>query len=245
MPKNEVTSIEKEIKGSLLNTDSLDINKKLPFHLAVASSADDRETSSSRTQSLDVDCLLSNAEHPACLKSGACYDRPFELDPGSRWVKRLRPSASDSFAYGTKSSKIGEASSHEKVNKLFSRILKGSKTGSEPKMSNSHSKDHMATDETAPSMGNIDSSSNESVRNSQDVTLSHAWIQRWCHKSAGSREKNSKAILLCEPECSKEILDDFQKKQFPSIHAMALMGKAMTSFRPCAFRKRGTFVVWN
>jgi hypothetical protein len=49
--------------------------------------------------------------------------------------------------------------------------------------------------------------------------------------------------MVCEPQWSKAV-DEFQKKQFPSIVAMVLMGKALCGFHPCEFRKRGSLVVW-
>lgn len=205
---------------------------------------DVREPSISRTQSLDVEHLLSTAEHPTNSKSSACPDDLLGSDPCRRWVKRLKPSTSYSFAYGTKSSRMGEASSHEKVSKIFSKILKCSKTSPEPKMSKSYGKEQMVIDQTAELLRNAEFSSSDSVRKSQDISLSHAWIQRWCHNPSASLKKKPEAIVVCEPKVSKATLD-FQKKQFPSIAAMALMGKAMTSFRPCEFRKRGSFVVWN
>ncbi|KAF2301863.1 hypothetical protein GH714_030008 [Hevea brasiliensis] len=240
-----IASDKEGSKGRLPNVELPDINQELPVVSGVANSADDAETSTSRTQSLDVEHFLSYAEHPTNLKSSACADSPLGLDPYSRWVKRLKPSASESFAHGTKRSKMGEASSHEKVNKFFSKILNCSKTSSDPKMGKSSGKKQMVIDQTAESMRNAESSSSDSVRKSQDITLSHAWIQRWCHKPASSSKKKPEAVVICQPQSSNATVNNFQKKQFPSIAAMALMGKAMTSFRPCEFRKRGSFVVWN
>lgn len=210
-----------------------------------ANSADAAEMSTSRTQSLDVEHFLSYSELSTNSKPSASADGPLGLDPYSRWVKRLKPSASESFAHGTKSSKMGEPSSHEKVNKFFSKILNCRKTGADPKVGKAYGEKQMVIDHTAELTRNAESSSTDSARKSQDITLSHAWIQRWCHNTASSFKKKPEGLVICQPQTSKATVDNFQKKQYPSIAALALMGKSMTGFRPCEFRKRGSFVVWN
>ncbi|KAI4298330.1 hypothetical protein L6164_031903 [Bauhinia variegata] len=50
---------------------------------------------------------------------------------------------------------------------------------------------------------------------------------------------------ISEPKSSNAVREKFQKKEFPSIAAMALMGKAMGSLHACEFRKKGAVVVWN
>ncbi|XP_078169113.1 uncharacterized protein LOC144563499 isoform X2 [Carex rostrata] len=53
-----------------------------------------------------------------------------------------------------------------------------------------------------------------------------SWLQRWCVKKSVSE-------------------GGFEGRRFPSIAAMAMMGKAMNKFRPGEFEKRGPSVVWN
>lgn len=53
-----------------------------------------------------------------------------------------------------------------------------------------------------------------------------SWLQRWCVKKSPSE-------------------GGFEGRRFPSIAAMAMMGKAMNKFRPGEFKKRGPSVVWN
>ena len=223
-----------------------DMNQELPALPATASSMDDKEASPSRTQSLDVDHILAHAEEPINSKCSPYPDTFMELDPSSRWVKRLRVSVSDSFGHGTKTSKMGETSSSDKVNKIFSKIMKHNMTTSEFARGRRPGKEPMELDRTATLPRNDDSSSIDSVRKSQDITLSHSWIRRWCrNQSATPKKKPDAAVVVCEPQSSKAALDVFQEKQFPSIAAMALMGKAMTGFRPCEFKKKGSLVVWD
>lgn len=65
----------------------------------------------------------------------------------------------------------------------------------------------------------------------------------WCHNQTASPQKKPEAVMVCEPQCSKAV-DEFQKKQFPRIAAIVLMGKAMCGSHPREFRKRGSFVHW-
>ncbi|XP_021827710.1 uncharacterized protein LOC110768183 isoform X2 [Prunus avium] len=138
-----------EIGARLTSTKLFDINQVAPF----ASSAEERETSTSKTQSLDVEHLLAHAEQPTNSKSSASPEGPQGPEPGSRWVKRLKLSASQS-AHGTKSSKLGEASSHEKVNKFSNRITKCGITSSQPAMGRFLGKEQMASDQTATLLRN-------------------------------------------------------------------------------------------
>ncbi|XP_041010257.1 uncharacterized protein LOC121254331 [Juglans microcarpa x Juglans regia] len=238
-------SAREEMRSIPVTRELCDINQALPDLPALASPVDCRETSPSRTKSLDVEhLLLSHVEQPGISKSSDCPDGHLGPEPSSRWVKRLKLSSCSS-AHGTKSSKLEEASSHEKVKKFFSKVLKCGTTSSDPTMGRCHGKEQMALDQNAIFLRNGHPSTVDSVKKSQHVTLSNPWIRRWCHNSATSPRKTPKSVVVCQPQCSKATLDDFQKKQFPSVAAMALMGKAMRGFRSCEFRKRGSLIVWN
>lgn len=197
-------SVRQETKGRQMNTELPDINQELIVLPGLARSPDNMETSTSRTQSLDAECFLPNAEHSTNSKSSDCPDTPVRLDPCSRWFKRLKASVS----------KVEEASSHQKFN------------------------------QTAELLRNAESYSTDPARKIQEITLSHVWVQRWFHNPSASPKKNPGAVAVSKPESSEAALD-FQKKQFPSTAAMALMGKAMNGFCPCEYRKSGSSVVWN
>ncbi|BFG41495.1 hypothetical protein CerSpe_277690 [Prunus speciosa] len=236
--RSTFTSGREEIGARLTSTKLFDINQVAPF----ASSAEERETSTSKTQSLDVEHLLAHAEQPTNSKSSASPEGPQGPEPGSRWVKRLKLSASQS-AHGTKSSKMGEASSHEKVNKFSNRITKCSITSSQPAMGRFLGKEQITSDQTATLLRNGEKSSIDLVAKIQNITLSHPWIQRWSNKIAS--QKKSEAVVVSKTQRLKATVDEIRKKQFPSIAAMALMGKAMSGFHPCEFANKGSFVVWN
>lgn len=208
-----------------------DINVELPALPDGVSSMDNADPSTSRTQSLDIELAVAPSDQPSNSKSIHSPNDPMGPDPSSRWIKRLKVGASNTKSFvGTTSSNLGEASTHKTVNKFF-EIMKGSINSiSEPTPGKHHSKEVVVVADSAKKDG--------------DITLSHAWIQRWRHNDQpATQQKKPEAVVICEPERSN--LEDFQKQQFPSTAAMALMGKAMTGFQPCVFRKRGSFVVWN
>ncbi|XP_077244319.1 uncharacterized protein LOC143884564 [Tasmannia lanceolata] len=242
-----VASSSKEIRISNAKTDLPDINEEPPVSFVGAISENNKELSTSLTESLDVEHLLSHVEQPECSNYGPRNDSSISLGPesSSRWVKRLRLNASDSFALGTKSSKVGDAASNRKVNELFSRIMNYSKLSSEPMLGKHLEKGAQQLDKTVMLLKNSDSSSSDSVKDRRDLSLSHSWIRRWCHSKGVAPQVRVASGVVCEPESSKAALEELQRKQFPSIAAMALMGKAVRNFRPCEFRSRGSFVVWN
>lgn len=219
------------------NTKLPDINEPLAVP-EEATVGNDREPSLSRTLSLDADQLLSQAEQHGSSKSTPFLDGPQRTEPNSRWVKRLRLGDSGLLALGTKVSTIGERP-RGNVNKVFKHLFDNSVASSEP----TESKQQIAIDQplTLPKKRN---SSSDSVQKGQDITLSHSWIKRFASKTA-SLKKKPETVALRGSQSSKATVDEFQKKQFPSIAAMALMGKALTGFSPCEFRRSGSLMVWN
>ncbi|KAL8143675.1 hypothetical protein V2J09_016707 [Rumex salicifolius] len=200
------------IKDETLHTASIDLKEdKGRGKLPNTSSMDGMEPSSSRTQSLDAEHLLSCTEQPSEWKSTA---RKIEPEPSSRWVKRLKPSSS-------------ESSSHNKTHVL-------------PK--------ELSPDPDQSIMGPTKNDRHASIKTSKDAVFQSCWIQRWCqdHKVAKHGRLCKRAAVICEPNSSKLPFEELEKKQFPSIAAMALMGKSMSGFRrPCKLTKRGPLVIWN
>lgn len=232
-------ALAREVRGRPPKAKLPDINQEPNNLAAYGSSAD---TSTSKTQSLDAEHLLSNAEQPTNFKSTACFVGCLEPELSSRWVKRLK--LSPSSALGTQSSKMGEDYSHEKVSNVFSKIMKCSLTSSEPITGRSNVKEQGALNQRT-NLWNGKSSSSESVRENREVLLLHPWIQRLRHNPVSSTLEKSKSLEISKPQGSKATVGEFQDKQFPSLAAMALMGKAMVGFRSCQFRKKGCSVVWS
>ncbi|ESW03812.1 hypothetical protein PHAVU_011G044100 [Phaseolus vulgaris] len=232
-----ISSREKTLAKSM-NTAIPDINQE-PYELPTEEDpVVDRETSTSRTLSLELDHFLSHADQHVRSNSG---NSSLGSDPSSRWVKRLKLCRLGS-AHGTESIRIGEAFSHEKVN-IFGKITKDSKIRLEPKTI------HHAEGQIIPHIPVTVSTNGKctltEAKKTVEITLSHPWIQRWSHNRAASSQKRHELGELREQKSSNAVLQESQNKQFPSIAAMALMGKAMNSLNSSELMKKGSVIVWN
>lgn len=241
-----------------------DINLELSVLPAASISTEKPEPCSSRTQSLDMNTLQFNVDHSSNSNSDECSNSNLGSDPGIRWIKRLKLTSSSSLALGTKPPKLAESSSNGKVNDLFTRVTpepalditnskdseslkgkfqhKGSSVFQIGECSTKEQQQHPSMVSLFGKEGDWSSLETKNRENKEDITLSHSWIQRWSHTQ---NQKNQKTVEICKPENSKPGPEEFEKKQFPSIAAMALMGKAMTGFQPCKFQKKESCVVWN
>ncbi|XP_042068120.1 uncharacterized protein LOC121811348 isoform X1 [Salvia splendens] len=198
----------------------------------VASSSEDVPTSS-RTQSLEMDMPMFQAEQPE-LKS----------TPSSRWVKRLKNS-SDCSSRGTKTLNMAESLSHEKKRAFFRSILNKGFVSSEPTPKQHHGKEMFLSEGSGNSSKEDEHLSPNLPSKSKELLLSHFWIKRWlCNGSQVPREKPETPVV-CAPQVLKSSAYDLQKKQFPSIAAIAVMGKSMAGFQSCELEKRGSLTVWK
>lgn len=197
------------------------MNEEPPLVLDVENSVDGHrgETSNSATQSMNVDNFVSRECKRVRLEP--------EPEPSSRWVKRLKTTASDSSGHAETKSlmKIEEASPFQKGNNnMFLEILKSGINNLQPR-------------NQEPVMSQIKNLN----QGGEDITLLHSWIQRWCKKKTTLTDQPGGQDVSFEPEDQKEI----GKKHFPSIAAMALMGKALTGLNPYGLRKTDSLMVWN
>ncbi|XP_030525007.1 uncharacterized protein LOC115737153 [Rhodamnia argentea] len=239
---------EGEVGGKAVNGDLPEAKAPKRKYLeltSMSSSIDEREPSTSKTQSLDVEHLFSHADQATDSKSQTYFCSHGKTEQRTGWLKRLKMSTSETLPHGDESLKVGDACSSGKDNNLVGKVMKQRTTSPEQIIGNCLDKEQMALGQFALLAKGGKSSSSGSVGKSRDALLSHPWIQRWCHNQVASLQKKPEAFVLCEPRSTKASLDEFRKKQFPSIAAMALMGKAMNGFNPCEFRNRGTYVVWN
>ncbi|KAE8686438.1 hypothetical protein F3Y22_tig00111061pilonHSYRG00002 [Hibiscus syriacus] len=125
------------------------------------------------------------------------------------------------------------------------RCVKSLKSSiSEPTVDGNQTRQEPALNQTAMLLKNGDSS-DDSTRKNRESSLSKYWIHRWCRRRNESSNTKPEALVLCEPQTSTATFDELEKKQFPSIAAMALMGKVMNGFHHCEFRIKGSSIVWG
>ncbi|XP_023006865.1 F-box protein At2g16365-like [Cucurbita maxima] len=231
-------SVRKQIGGPLPKKRLLNINERPPNRSTSTSLMENGESSTSKTQTLDAEHLLSNAEQQRFLNSIVPPDDSSKREIDSGWVKRLRPCASESV-HDSKSTKKVEESSCDKANQLFNK-MKRSSTSSDRSRGPLHGQEQLAVGQTATIVKASDLCSNLRLKN-REMILSSPWIRRLCHNRSTSSERNLETAVVHKSQCSRPILN----KPMPSIAAMALMGKTVTGLQPCEFIRRGSSLVWN
>ncbi|CAH1444846.1 unnamed protein product [Lactuca virosa] len=140
-----------------------------------------------------------------------------EKEKSSRWIKRLKLTGSGGSGLLRKTTP---------QNKLFTKVNVG--PPSETVIGESSDRHN--------------NNCNNNNNNKEVITLSNAWIQRW---SSNQGQKSPVVERIEKGDCKVGPPEEYEKKQFPSIAAMALMGKAMSGFQQCKFQKRESFMVWN
>lgn len=183
-------------------------------------SSEKADADSSRPKSMDA--FLRKPSYPMT------EDTPRGSELSCKWVKRLRPNSLDDIPLSGKRFKMGDPSPAGEMKNLLAKVVNYNRSISELP-------DYQQLDKTTLVPKNSDCSPNNSAK-------VIPWIRRWCKNG---QDTALPAPVLCEPENSKVPSEKFEAKQFPSLAAMALMGKQVINFRPCEFRKRGPIVVWN
>ncbi|XP_051144957.1 uncharacterized protein LOC127260933 [Andrographis paniculata] len=222
-----------------------DINLELPALPADACSSENMCAGSSRTQSLDTDAniLLAHSNHPN-KKSNLSPGDSSEVDPTMRWVKRLKLTLPNSTSQATPTSYLGKSTNPIGMKNHFKVILEGDIARSGPTPKSDQVKETVASDKTQGMFKASEDFMPDSATGGKESLLSQAWIKRWL-RNGSKVAQNKAATVVCKPQSFKKSLDDFQKKQFPSIAAMALMGKAMKGLHTCELHKQESFTIWN
>ncbi|PIA55801.1 hypothetical protein AQUCO_00700253v1 [Aquilegia coerulea] len=222
-----------------------DIDREPLSYFVAEKALSNIDLSMSRTESLDLEHLHVDQAGNSNSSSQQCPTS--SMDPSCRWIKRLRLSSSESNAHGTKYVKLGDFSSTAEVKRSYNKNTEHKSSTLRPTFSKLSGErvEPMELDKTLPSSGNKERTSMDSMKEYEVINLSHPWIQRWCHNEVQTSKMKSVAPVSCELDSSKMALDEYQTKHFPSIAAMALMGKAMNGLQACKFQNKGSFIVWN
>ncbi|KAL2254762.1 UNVERIFIED_CONTAM: F-box protein [Sesamum indicum] len=220
-----------------------DINLELPALLGGASSSENTFTDFSETQSLEMERFSLHVEQHKRKSTLSVDDYP-HADPGNIMVKRLKLSSSN-YDHGTKSSNLAQNSSHGKMGEFFTRILKSSITSSEPNSNKHHSEESLLSDKSRDFIRKDNDITQDPINKDKSLLLSHTWIQRWLRDGPKMTERKPETVVVPELPKLRLAQKNLQKKQCPSIAAMALMRKAITGLQPCELQKRGPFTIWN
>lgn len=149
-----------------------------------------------------------------------------ESEARSRWLKRLRSKPAASPAIGSKKFKSGDGPPSGQT---------CYKIPTSPKEKQAVHSKKLTT----------------SSRFSSGVSMENfcTWIQRWCCKNTQKNEAVAAAATPVSCQAANSHLTQSHKamkqQQFPSLAAMALVGRVIKQFHTCVFHRVGSSVVWN
>ncbi|KQK09239.1 uncharacterized protein LOC100844984 [Brachypodium distachyon] len=197
-----------------------------------AACASNQDWSIPKTSSMNLDLVLFQISRMRNPISKALTESPASSDPSDKWLKRLKCDISDSHVSCSKRLKIGDGPATEGTCAMFGEVLdyKRDRTSMIK-----HVKEDQLMHETSMEQENQDLSS-ISAKSLND------WIGRWCQGGTPSFHGTSSLGKQSRKSTSPP---DCLEGQFPSIAAMAMMGRVMNKLRPCELQKRGPSVVWN
>lgn len=191
-----------------------------------------QEWSVSKTSSMNLDLVLFQMSRMRNPISSALIESPVCLEPSDKWLKRLQHDILDHHLPCSKRSKVGHGLPPEGACTVF-----GQEVNFDIK------KDDMISQvkEVQLRYGRLINKQNLKGSLISAKSLNR-WIGRWCQGSApishGASNVENQTLKFNMPP------DDLDG-QFPSIAAMAMMGRAMNKLRPCELQKKGPSVVWK
>ncbi|CAO2204411.1 unnamed protein product [Urochloa humidicola] len=191
-----------------------------------------QEWSMLKPSSMNLDLVLFQISRMRNPISSALIESPVCSEPSDRWLKRLQNDILDPRLPCSKRSKVGDGPPPGGSCTVFGQEL------------------------------NFDMGKAVMINQAKEVQLRYgrlinqqnlqgslisakslnSWIGRWCQGGTPIYHGTSNV----EKQTSKlNVLPDDLEGQFPSIAAMAMMGRAMNKLRPCELQKRGPSVVWK
>ncbi|CAO2165984.1 unnamed protein product [Urochloa humidicola] len=191
-----------------------------------------QEWSMSKPSSMNLDLVLSQISRMRNPISSALIDSPVCSEPSDRWLKRLQNDILDPRLPCSKRSKVGDGPPPGGSCTVFGQELTFDMGKAD--MINQ-------AKEVQLRYGRLINQQNLEGSLISAKSL-NSWIGRWSQGGTPIYHGTSNV----EKQTSKlNLLPDDLEGQFPSIAAMAMMGRAMNKLRPCELQKRGPSVVWK
>ncbi|KAJ1263971.1 hypothetical protein BS78_09G227400 [Paspalum vaginatum] len=178
----------------------------------------------------NLDLILSQMTRMRNQISSGIVPPPISDEPTDRWLKRLQIDVSGPEIPGSKRPNIGGSPPLRQTDCLFDMAL--------PREYDTETTDcieDQALDEAKKLQ-------DKQQRSPVATESMNSWIGRWCQGGAPVfHEDSGQARQAAKPDRPAEELEG----QYPSIAAMAMMGRVMNKLRPCEHQKKGPFVVWK
>ncbi|KAG8055816.1 hypothetical protein GUJ93_ZPchr0001g30718 [Zizania palustris] len=208
------------------------VNESAEHHdfYSKAPCANSQEWSMSKTSSMNLDLVLFQMSRLRNPTPDALNESPVCTDPSDKWLKRLQHDTSDSHVPYSKKQKVGDGPLTGGTCTVFGRVF-------DYESNNTAVIKHV---KDTPTCERLVDQQNQEGSPMPAKTLNR-WIGRWCR---GGTPVFHGAWNL-ERQAKSNIPNDDLEGQFPSIAAMAMMGRVMNKLRPCELQKRGPSVVWR
>ncbi|KAL5226649.1 hypothetical protein ABZP36_014914 [Zizania latifolia] len=226
-----VTASIKGVASCSKGNEAVNESAEHPDFSSKATCANSQEWSMSKTSSMNLDLVLFQMSRLRNPIPNALNESPVCTDPSDKWLKRLQHDTSDSHVPCPKKQKVGDGPLTGGTCTVFGRVFDHESNNSTAVIK--HGKD-------TPTCERLVDQQNQEGSPMPAKTLNR-WIGRWCR--GGTPVFHGASNL--ERQANSNIPNDELEGQFPSIAAMAMMGRVMNKLRPCELQKRGPSVVWR
>ncbi|BAF18166.1 uncharacterized protein [Oryza sativa Japonica Group] len=187
-----------------------------------------------RTARMDLDLMQFQLSRMRNQESQA------RTEPGDRWLKRLQIDSKDPHHLPcSKRSKAGDGSG---------RPVTGGASSMAPRCDGSNDDDDIVDRDHKEEQGLDEGVEIQGGREASPVPAKSddRWIGRWCQGGVPvyHEDDHDQRKEVTKPDLAAGDSGGLEG-QFPSIKAMAMMGRAMSKVRPCQEERRGSFMVWK
>ncbi|KAL6615820.1 hypothetical protein ACP70R_038090 [Stipagrostis hirtigluma subsp. patula] len=194
--------------------------------------ASKQEWTTSKTSSLNLDLVLFQISRMRNPISNALVVSPLCSEPSDKWLKRLQHDISDPHFPCSKRLKVGNGPPPGGTCTVSGQKL-------DYDIGNTDVINHVEEDQLR--YGRLMNQQDQEGPPISTKSLNR-WIGRWCQD--GTPIFHGASNIEKQTSKSNSPSDDLEG-QFPSIAAMAMMGRVMSKLRPCELQKKGPSVVWT
>jgi hypothetical protein len=207
----------------------LDLNGENHSSFPKATCVSKQEWNRLKTSGMNLDLVFYKISRMRNSISSALIESPVCSEPSDKWLKRLRCDVSDPYFLCSKRSKFEGDPTPEGACTVF-----GQEHGSDKAAMINHLEDQ-------PGYGTW---TNKQSREGSPVSSKclNGWVGRWCQ--GGIPLFNATSNVEKQTPKFNMPPDDIEG-QFPSIAAMAMMGRVMNKLWPRELHRRGPSVVWK
>uniref|UniRef100_A0ACD5VGU0 Uncharacterized protein n=2 Tax=Avena sativa TaxID=4498 RepID=A0ACD5VGU0_AVESA len=227
-----VSSSIKRESSCCAGNETINVSSEHQNSYSKATFTSKQEWSIPKTSSMNLDLVLFQISRMRNPISKALTESPVCSDPSDKWLRRLKRDVSDPHVPCSKRPKSGDSPTPGGACTMYRQVLDHNRDST---CMIKHVKEDILMHDTLLDQQNQDGSPISAK------SLNH-WIGRWCQ---GGTPNFHGSLSLGKQSRKSNTPPDCLEGQFPSIAAMAMMGRVMNKLRPCELEKKGPSVVWK